>query len=974
MPALRPPSPAPTTDVDDWAGAVWRNDVPYPASSSLILEFGDGKFVTSIADTGRAQAMHEPSSVIAPRRSDPFMRFSCFLGIISVAVRQCYAVLVIDHEEILCETPIYRIRKVALVRVGGPPPTSATAASPAASAPSPSAHSPPKRGWGVATISTALLTAADYSSYGVKMVGNTLKGTGTTVPELYFGEPDRLVTDITSFLSSGKFYFSKQDLTRSLERQYHEPSNHWNWDLVNKDFVWNGYMASKLPTEILARVPPIIQGHVEILPISNPEPFTVYLYARRSCRRGGVRYQHRGLDANGFAANTVEVEQTVYVESEKAIQHSSFLQVRGSIPLLWQQAGFSPKPEVVFSTTDDAMQRRAMKTHLKMQLAQYNKLRIINLLETNGKEGPLCAAFRDTLGSIALDHVQYTEFDFHRECSGLRFENVAKLIEILARDLDHGYGYFWTHHEKATGIENKLLGQSCVVRTNCLDCLDRTNVVQTWIGRHVLVQQLTRMGIQTPDGFEQLHALAWANVGDAISQCYTGTDALKADFTRKGKRELQGAAQDLSKSVQRFWKNNFRDEYEQFVIEFTVGKKSWMPESLLVPLREVPRDEFHVAAWTAQWFLAEPDPEGQPRTQLVLVILTTKSLIWHLQAPPPRAGSEPPLGPPPEWGPGIAIPLADVGQIGVWWAAGLRGRSSSKTDPVVQLAYDIPPHIHDETSAATTEYPAGPRTHRVDWLHFQVLMDWTGHVADAMRAAVAVARAHHHRTSSIFSAPPSLPRAVSHGAMANSAAAAVPRHGSTGSAGMFKRTWRSWVGGNSRPGSAPSTAAASAGSLPASKESTSPGTPQLHASGDAAPPVESVESLSSSSTVAPPAIAAFVATVMHVARTELGREITRGEAVPHAHAIAPRPKHKRMSSLMALAHGVLHPHSTGSRVRSSLMVASPPVSSAAPVEEQVEIVVPAVKHAPGSAAGQPEDVGVTSPPGSPPMRIRTITA
>lgn len=37
--------------------------------------------------------------------------------------------------------------------------------------------------------------------------------------------------------------------------------------------------------------------------------------------------------------------------------------------------------------------------------------------------------------------------------------------------------------------------QTSVVRTNCMDCLDRTNVVQSTLGRWVLNRQLRDVGI-----------------------------------------------------------------------------------------------------------------------------------------------------------------------------------------------------------------------------------------------------------------------------------------------------------------------------------------------------------------------------------------------------------------------------------------------------------------------------------------------
>ena len=79
-------------------------------------------------------------------------------------------------------------------------------------------------------------------------------------------------------------------------------------------------------------------------------------------------------------------------------------------------------------------------------------------------------------------------------------------------------------------------------RTNCIDCLDRTNVVQSMLARNNLQSVLTRLGV-LPEGskieaqlmFEDLFKNVWADHADMISIQYSGTGALKTDFTRYGK-------------------------------------------------------------------------------------------------------------------------------------------------------------------------------------------------------------------------------------------------------------------------------------------------------------------------------------------------------------------------------------------------------------------------------------------------------
>ena len=47
----------------------------------------------------------------------------------------------------------------------------------------------------------------------------------------------------------------------------------------------------------------------------------------------------------------------------------------------------------------------------------------------------------------------------------------------------------------ARSFSVELSRQLGVVRTNCVDCLDRTNVVQSAIARHVMVTMMVRMGV-----------------------------------------------------------------------------------------------------------------------------------------------------------------------------------------------------------------------------------------------------------------------------------------------------------------------------------------------------------------------------------------------------------------------------------------------------------------------------------------------
>lgn len=63
--------------------------------------------------------------------------------------------------------------------------------------------------------------------------------------------------------------------------------------------------------------------------------------------------------------------------------------------------------------------------------------------------------------------------------------------------------------------------------------------------------------------FEMLFKNVWADHADTISTQYSGTGALKTDFTRTGKRTKAGLLQDGYRSLMRYYKNNFADGFRQ---------------------------------------------------------------------------------------------------------------------------------------------------------------------------------------------------------------------------------------------------------------------------------------------------------------------------------------------------------------------------------------------------------------------------
>jgi len=166
--------------------------------------------------------------------------------------------------------------------------------------------------------------------------------------------------------------------------------------------------------------------------------------------------------------------------------------------------------------------------------------------------------------------VKYVWFDFHHECRKMKWENLAKLLALVNDDFDR-HGFF------ALDADGKIKSkQQGVIRTNCVDNLDRTNVVQSLFGRRSILLQFDKQSdsvLTSPfDEFEVTFKNLWADNADAISILYSGTGALKTDFTRTGKRTAKGALADGLNSAQRYYLNNFCDGKRQDGLDVFTGK------------------------------------------------------------------------------------------------------------------------------------------------------------------------------------------------------------------------------------------------------------------------------------------------------------------------------------------------------------------------------------------------------------------
>ena len=115
----------------------------------------------------------------------------------------------------------------------------------------------------------------------------------------------------------------------------------------------------------------------------------------------------------------------------------------------------------------------------------------VNLIDKKKAEGELEAAFRALFSECAIEGITYEYFDFHHECSKMRYDRLSLLMDQLSR---HNFGYFCAAKKQENGEQLTYINQqqTGVFRTNCMDCLDRTNVVQSMLAAENMVKVLSR--------------------------------------------------------------------------------------------------------------------------------------------------------------------------------------------------------------------------------------------------------------------------------------------------------------------------------------------------------------------------------------------------------------------------------------------------------------------------------------------------
>jgi synaptojanin len=165
-------------------------------------------------------------------------------------------------------------------------------------------------------------------------------------------QDETMVVKLKELLSSGLFYFARYATGKNFDLTLCEQRRYQQQVVSDARFFWNAnfcHFFRRYNVDPLW-VSKLICGGFEVRTIyAGHQQARICLISRLSCERAGTRFNVRGVNDDGQVANFVETEQVIYLEDSVA----SYIHVRGSVPLFWEQSGLQVILAFFFFIYDD---------------------------------------------------------------------------------------------------------------------------------------------------------------------------------------------------------------------------------------------------------------------------------------------------------------------------------------------------------------------------------------------------------------------------------------------------------------------------------------------------------------------------------------------------------------------------------------------------------------------------------------------
>jgi len=447
-----------------------------------------------------------------------------------------------------------------------------------------------------------------YQADGTELVPLTAGPSSRFKADVKNPEEARFLSILNNLDLTRSFYFSySYDITRTLQHNicaereciakgvnYPHPQN------FNSMFVWNSYLlqpAAAVLKNTYDWCLPVIHGYIDQAALSIYGR-TVYItiIARRSRYFAGARFLKRGANDLGYVANDVETEQIVsevlttsfHAPGPKLFANPSFtsyVQHRGSIPLYWTQdnTGVTPKPPIELNLVDPFYSAAAL--HFDNLFERYGTpvfvLNLVKARERTPRESKLLQEFTNAINYLNQflpngKKIIHKAWDMSR-ASKSRDQDVIGTLEGIAEDVVTTTGFF----HNGDGLTTMPSIQNGVARTNCIDCLDRTNAAQFVIGKRALGHQLHTLGILADTTIlydtdaVNLFTHMYHDHGDTIAVQYGGSQLVNTMETYRKINQWTSHSRDMVESFKRYYNNSFLDGQRQEAYNLFLGNYIW---------------------------------------------------------------------------------------------------------------------------------------------------------------------------------------------------------------------------------------------------------------------------------------------------------------------------------------------------------------------------------------------------------------
>ncbi|KAJ8123868.1 hypothetical protein O1611_g9494 [Lasiodiplodia mahajangana] len=398
-------------------------------------------------------------------------------------------------------------------------------------------------------------------------------------------EESRFLNILNHLDLTRSFYYSySYDITRTLQHNISRERaalmrglpGTMNHD-YNNMFVWNNHLlqpASDSLSNPFDWCRPIIHGYIDQAAIS--------VYGRTA---------HITIIAR-YVANDVETEQIVSESLTTSFhsptprlfanpQFTSYVQHRGSIPLYWTQdnIGVTPKPPIELNLVDPFYTAAAL--HFNNLFERYGSpiyvLNLVKARERTPRESKLLHEYTNAINYLNQflpeEHkIIHKAWDMSRAAKS-RDQDVIGTLESIAESVVTTTGFF------QNGDGDITIGrvQNGVARTNCIDCLDRTNAAQFVIGKRALGHQLHALGILDDTSIEydtdavNLFTHMYHDHGDTIAVQYGGSQLVNTMETYRKINQWTSHSRDMIESFKRYYNNSFLDSQRQEAYNLFLG-------------------------------------------------------------------------------------------------------------------------------------------------------------------------------------------------------------------------------------------------------------------------------------------------------------------------------------------------------------------------------------------------------------------